>query len=114
VNIASLADELERHGRELLAMAAGLRGEAADAVPADEEMISVRAVAKTLKISKAAARQKVKRSGYGVKIGGLWHLPANAVKRLYERNVRGQARNVRVRRDSASAIIDVHGVASNG
>jgi hypothetical protein len=109
-----LADELERHGRELLAMAAALRGGASGEAPANDEMMSAGAVAMTLKISKAAARQKIKRSGHGSKIGGLWHLPVNAVKRLYERNVRGQARNVRVRRDSASAIIDVHGVASNG
>jgi hypothetical protein len=112
--VDQIADELELYGRGLIAMAAELRGGAADEAPANDEMMSAGAVAKTLKISKAAARQKIKRSGHGSKIGGLWHLPANAVQRLYERNVSGQARNVRVRGDSASAIIDVHGGASNG
>ena len=102
-----LADKLEQHGRELLAMAATLRAEAPSAPLANDDMLPVGAVAKALQVSKSAARMKMVRSGNAVRLGGLWHVPRSAISKLYaQRNVRGPQRNVRVIVKPTSTIIE--------
>jgi hypothetical protein len=107
----SLAAELERHGRELLAMAATLRGsasgEAAEAEPAPPEMLSVANVASLLGISKDAARMAISRRGAGVKVGGRVQVPRSVLPTLHRDRsiVRGAVRFVRSRLDPDASMI---------
>jgi hypothetical protein len=90
-----LAAEIERHGRALLAMAAEIRARASGEAPQGEELVAVGTIAQALRVSKAAARMQMIRSGYAAKVGGLWHVPRSAVSTLYrERNVSVRQRNV--------------------
>jgi hypothetical protein len=114
-----VAELLERHAHELLDLTAEIRaraaGEAPGAESTDEEMVPVGAVAKVLRISKAAARMQMIRSGYAAKIGGLWHVPRSAVSTLYrQRNVSGPQRNVSPLNRTKAAYVSHNGDARDG
>jgi hypothetical protein len=60
---------------------------AADAVPTDEEMVSVAEIAAMMSTTKDAARKQIKRAGVDVKSGGRLYAPRTALATLYVRNV---------------------------
>jgi hypothetical protein len=84
--LAELGGEIQIVAAELQALDAGLRGEAADAGPTDDEMVSITEIAKAMRTTKDAARKQLKRAGVGVRIAGRLYAPRAALAGLYVRN----------------------------
>jgi hypothetical protein len=106
-----VAELMERHAHELLSAAAEIRATAGEA-PANDELVDVGTIAQALRISKAAARMQMIRSGYAAKVGGLWHVPQSAVSTLYrQRNVSVPQRNVSPLNRTKAAYVSHNGDA---